>query len=264
MYDGLVENLGTANVVSYLPEIFMKSFDDKADVYNSTELVHETDSFDVIVFTPRSFYDKNFKTILNKKTSVIKIFLDLEDDFFLRNIFKHDEITFYFKRELITNINSFYWSYWYLRLFYGAVILPPIHRKVGLPVDKINFLPYKTAKIDEKEKKLKSLPLTIRWSNNAESQIKQEKDFDLFYCMKLGTVHERNVYFHKLKKYAASLNGIKTYIMPGEVPKGEYLSALSRSKASISIRGMGFDTDRYWEIPAFGSMLFSMKLPLKI
>lgn len=50
----------------------------------------------------------------------------------------------------------------------------------------------------------------------------------------------------------------------GEVPHHEYLRILSLSKFSVAIRGAGWDTLRYWEIPAQGSVLCRMPSPIEI
>ena len=44
----------------------------------------------------------------------------------------------------------------------------------------------------------------------------------------------------------------------------EYVKIVQKSKISISLPGLGFDTFRYWEIPFYGSCLLSPQLPIKI
>lgn len=50
----------------------------------------------------------------------------------------------------------------------------------------------------------------------------------------------------------------------GEVPHHKYLNILSNSKFSVAIRGAGWDTLRYWEIPAMGAVLCRMPSPIVI
>ncbi|MDQ1255810.1 MAG: hypothetical protein QG656_404, partial [Candidatus Hydrogenedentes bacterium] len=45
---------------------------------------------------------------------------------------------------------------------------------------------------------------------------------------------------------------------------GEYLLALRRARIGINIFGMGYDTVRYWELPANGCMLLSERPPIHI
>ncbi len=46
--------------------------------------------------------------------------------------------------------------------------------------------------------------------------------------------------------------------------QSEYTQALASSRIGINIFGGGFDTVRYWEIPAHGCMLLSERLPIRI
>jgi len=44
----------------------------------------------------------------------------------------------------------------------------------------------------------------------------------------------------------------------------EYVQALRASQIGINMFGFGYDTVRYWEVPAHGSMLLSERLPIRI
>ena len=44
----------------------------------------------------------------------------------------------------------------------------------------------------------------------------------------------------------------------------EYAERMLKHKIGLSLRGYGYDTSRYWELPAFGVMLFSEKLKMRI
>jgi hypothetical protein len=46
--------------------------------------------------------------------------------------------------------------------------------------------------------------------------------------------------------------------------KTAYNEALSRSIAGLSAKGVGWDTYRYWEVPYFGAILVSQRLPIVI
>lgn len=50
----------------------------------------------------------------------------------------------------------------------------------------------------------------------------------------------------------------------GEVPHHDYLHKLELSKFSVAVRGAGWDTLRYWEIPSRGAVLCRMPSPIKI
>lgn len=264
VYDGLIENLGAGNIFSYLPLIFNRNYGDTADSFNSEDFTDNLDSFDLIIFTPRSFYDTNFKHLLEHKTSTPKVFLDLEDDFFIRNIYKHEEIDLYFKRELYTSLQFLSTAKWYVRYMYGSQILPPVHRRIGIPQDLINSFPYKVAISDNGQSKLRPFPLTVRIEYPLTTLKEHSAENDLFFCLTLSTVPDRHRYYRAIKKWSMDGNTFKKFISSGGVPKDRYVELLSGSKAAISVRGMGYDTDRYWEIPRFGSTLFSQKIPIFI
>ena len=263
-YEGLSENIGRDNIFSFLPEIFMKKYGDKADSYDSSNVSEVLDDFDVIVFTPRSFYEKTFSRILNHKSNVLKVFLDLEDDFFLRNIYKSNEIKLYFKRELLRNVSISDTIRWYPRYLYGSQVLPPIHRKIGLPYNFIESLPYKIAVKNEKERKLKSLPLTVSLNNWNLNDPEKDRSLDLFFCLTLSTIHERHSFYRKARRLKYGSNPLKSIVCGGGMPKNEYIQNMMNSKVAVSIRGMGYDTDRYWEIPKYGAALFSQRIPIEI
>jgi hypothetical protein len=42
-----------------------------------------------------------------------------------------------------------------------------------------------------------------------------------------------------------------------DLPWGDYIELLSRSRIAVSVRGLGYDTYRYWEIPYAGALLLS-------
>lgn len=47
-------------------------------------------------------------------------------------------------------------------------------------------------------------------------------------------------------------------------PQEQYLALLRESRMGLNCFGFGFDTVRYWELPAQGAMLFSERLPIRI
>ena len=61
-----------------------------------------------------------------------------------------------------------------------------------------------------------------------------------FDCAENGTIKGENMYSFKRKG-------------------NTYLQELGKCRINLSLRGGGFDTLRYWEIPAVGSMLISEK-----
>ena len=235
IYDGFVDVIGKKNVTSFLPQTFHKNYGDEADTYDSASL--SPDDYDLIVFTPRSFYDKNFKTFLD--AGDINVFMDLEDDFFLRNIYKNPSISVYFKREIYTVLPAST-PVWYTRYFYGSQFLPPIHRKIGIPAHLIDSLPYSIARVGHNNRKLRTLSLTIRNGDIPTDSdiISFRRNIDLFFCLTLSTIRVRHVYDRKIWGWTRSQKMI-SFIRSGGVPKNFYSNRLLSSKAAISLRGMG-------------------------
>lgn len=259
------DNAGISKVQTYLPEVVRKGYGDLADTYDSEDLMQTLDEYDLIVFSAKSFYDRNFDKILNSNTSSLKVFFDVEDDFLMRNVYKNPNISYYFKRELFTSLPPFYTLKWYFRHLYGSQILPPVHRKIGLPKHLIPSLPYKIAHTNGGDSKLRPFPLTIQPDRRYIRSPEDERNTDIFFCLSLKTISERHQYFSYIEKWLADENGKLTgNISNGGLSKDEYLKELSNSKAGISVRGMGMDTDRYWETACYGALLFSQKVPLLI
>jgi len=44
----------------------------------------------------------------------------------------------------------------------------------------------------------------------------------------------------------------------------DYVKVMKASRVGLNIFGMGFDTVRYWELPAHGCMLFAERLPIRV
>lgn len=265
IYKGMVRNLGENSVTTYLPEIFVRSYGDLTDSTDSSCLLHRIDDYDLVVFSPRSFYDENFKKFLKYTGNVTKVFLDIEDDFLLRNIYKSPEIRFYFKRELITRVPRASKTKWYVRHIYGSQILPPVHRKIGLPKNRLLSLPYKIASENDADAKLLPFPLTIDPDPRFAGSGYDDRQLDLFVCLVPKTIRERHHYYDFFRRWTEETGAeMKGVVSKGGLPRDEYLKFLTSSKSSISVRGMGYDTDRYWEIPCYKSALFTPKPPIVI
>lgn len=52
--------------------------------------------------------------------------------------------------------------------------------------------------------------------------------------------------------------------LDGEYPQEVYLDRIGRSRIGICLFGYGFDTVRYWELPAHGAALFAERLPIRV
>lgn len=262
IYIGFAENAGARNITSYLPYNYHVRYGDVSDISDTTPVLDKIDSYDLMVFSPRSFMDPNFSKILNSQSSSTKIFIDNDDDFFVRRIYTHNQIKFYFKRELYSAFDSSaYKSEWTIRYLYGGYIFEPINDKA--PIAKswgYMALPYAFAVKSKRLKKLFSYPVTVQPQKIPE----MKRTTDLFFSMPLKTVNDRKLYYKTLirlqRKYASSKMIIKT----GGLPKDMYLKNIKAAKCSVAVRGGGYDSDRYWEIPCYGAALLAQKTPLAI
>lgn len=267
IYKGFEKLVGERNVVSYLPAQFVLSYPElksqkKYDILDTTKICDNLDRFDLIVFSQRSCLDPKFDCILKANTSATKIFVDYEDDFFVRNIYKHKEIKYYFKRELYNRMPFSFAAEWYARYFYGEYFFMSLHNKLNLSNGlKWEFLPYKIAVSKPEFVKLMPFPLSV---DTVKLKSRYDRDIDLFFSMSLHRLQERHTYYKYLNKTKSEYEDRNIEIGKGEFTRDEYLNKLAHSKASVSLRGMGYDCDRYWEIPGYGAMLLSQKIPLTI
>jgi hypothetical protein len=242
------EKLGNKNIEFFNLKDNIKDFD--------------MDKYDLIVFQAESFFDKNLTKILNYNTSATKIYCDLDDDFFIKRIYNNDNINLYFKRELYKNISLSYKLEWSLRYTYGRYIITPTYRNYNI-YGYINTLSFPLCfGTIGKSKKLKSINLFSKIPNRIDAN----REIDLSFMMNFTDISARKNVYNFLtnlqinEKYKNHNLFIPHYYMKKE----QYLNKLSDSKASISIRGMGWDTFRYWEIPSYGAMLISQRLPIII
>jgi hypothetical protein len=65
-------------------------------------------------------------------------------------------------------------------------------------------------------------------------------------------------------KYLEPIEKIRGEKFSGHISQKVYAHLLLSSKIGLNLRGFGYDTMRYWEIPAHATMLFSEKLKIQI
>ena len=265
LYEGFVKVAGNRNIFLYKASDYSAKttpfkIENKMKTLNDHEIKEKADDFDYIFFFNSAFLDKNFYSVLNTQTSAKKIFIDQMDDFFVRRIYKHPEISYYFKRELYKqSLSVVKNTEWYLRYLYELTRSPGIKNK------RLRWFSYWNMPIGsayvKKFNDVKSLPLTISTYRKKINFLKRRK-FDISFIGHLDNL-ERAKYIHLLKEYSDKI-GISNKISDRRVEKGVYFSTIKKSKAGISVRGTGYDTFRYWEIPAYGAALISQRNPLVI
>ena len=262
LYNGFSDIAGKNNVFFYKPEDYKISDTqinllDYKNVYGNNVL-REIDNFDYILFFNSSFLDKDFYAVLNKKTNVKKIFIDGIDDFFIRRIYKHPEISYYFKRELyqrpIPNLKKLEWI---SRYYYE------LSRTPGTSGKKKHWFSYWNLPIGlsyQKKFNLAPIPLTV--ANPVKHKIKKYRSYDLSFVGHNNNP-ERKRYIKILNGYLTK-NKIKGFISTKIVNKERYIKIIKNSKSGLSSRGAGYDTWRYWEIPCYGTALLAQRTSIKI
>lgn len=217
------------------------------------------DDFDAILFFNNAFLDEDFDYVLNKPTSTTKVFIDGIDDFFIRKIYHHPEIKYYFKREVYRHGFPFrYNAEWSVRYLYELMRTAGTEGKKRMWFSKWN-LPIGIAHVD-RFRDIHPFPLTMVKPPPIKGQTKKEYDVSFIGH---NNNPERASYIDDINELKDTLN-LRALISTQIISRNEYLKSLKSSKAGLSLRGTGYDTWRYWEIPACGAMLLSQALPVLI
>jgi hypothetical protein len=262
LYDGFSDLIGKNNVFFYKPEDYriedtQINILDCKNVYGN-EVLEEIDNFDYILFFNSAFLDKYFYAVLNKKSNVRKIFIDGIDDFFIRRIYKHPEISYYFKRELYKwPIKKLKKLEWMLR-YYNE-----LNRTPGTAGKKKHWLSYWNLPIGlSHQKKFNLLPMPLTVANPVKYKIKKARSYEVSFVGHNNNP-ERKMYVKMLYEYLTK-NKIKDFISTKIVDKERYIEIIKHSKSGLSTRGTGYDTWRYWEIPCYGTALLAQRTPINI
>lgn len=85
--------------------------------------------------------------------------------------------------------------------------------------------------------------------------LRSERDIPLFWA---GKPHGTRRHWLERARQITGLSLNETY------PPDQYKNALLRARTGLNLAGGGFDTVRYWEIPAHGALLLSESLPIEI
>ncbi len=70
--------------------------------------------------------------------------------------------------------------------------------------------------------------------------------------------------FGTRRYYLEGLEQLLGKPFPNNLSQQEYAQALLNARIGINLAGAGFDTVRYWELPAHGTMMLSERLPIRI
>ena len=264
LYKGLIGNLNKNSIFLYAPVStkLPAYFNNKlSQTIFGEDIKDKIDDFDLILFTNTALFDKYFGFALDRDSEIKRIFIDGVDDFFVRRIYKHPNINFYLKRELYDYIKPRIVTEWTFRYLIEQLKLQrkgllKINNKWNIPISIANRHAYS---------KLRPFPLTV--PNVNKQKFTKRRDTVVSF-----TGHFNNP---DRKRYVATAQnlckefGLKNteYYLSNykrEFTNINYINMLERSKLAMSIRGTGYDTFRYWEIPYHGAALLSQKIPIFI
>lgn len=111
----------------------------------------------------------------------------------------------------------------------------------------------------------KCLPLPFGLVRNYELGDKPIKHRKIDIAFLMGpTSQVRTDYYKVIEQIKESNKHLNIVSNLEPIPYSEYVSTLKDSKIGISLRGAGWDTYRYWEIPFCGAVLFSETLQIEI
>jgi hypothetical protein len=167
-------------------------------------------------------------------------FLDGEDDIFVLGVHRHVER--YFKREIVLP---------------GAAsrpgeVLRRAHRLLRRGRENRDTLadPVRVARSGDR----RLIPLPFAWAGPLPERRPIEHDVAF---LARPTSYVRVVIRNALERLAAEGVRVRLLAEGESLSWREYIDILRRSRIGVSVRGGGFDTYRYWEVPAAGALLLS-------
>ncbi|MGC9069043.1 MAG: glycosyltransferase family protein [Thermoprotei archaeon] len=249
------------NMVNYpVPKIFCLLGSEKYTISDFPDLT----DYDLIIC---NFLRGDTPLILKKIFSHINveippiIFIDGEDDFYVRNLYKKKYIIRYFKREVLTRFpENFHWYLINSVKRYFLKTMNNVSNPYYLKFNKLIYIAY-----DNHLTKINPLNLTIPdygFNPNYNSKI-----YDISFIVNPTSPLRIKVYYELLR--ISRKHKLNSFLYLGEsfssgIPWYKYVKIIAKSKLSVSIPGGGFDTYRYWEIPYHGTALISWEPWIKI
>jgi hypothetical protein len=185
------------------------------------------------------------------------LFIDGEDDFYVRNVIKEKRILKYFKREILISLPK--------DLLFN-VIKPIGHYLLMSTSARLSRYEYlglcKPICIAYDGFPAKASPLNLTIPDYGFRPDYDNKIYDLSFIANATSKLRIKIYYELLK--ISKMYKLKFFVYLGTkfcsgIPWRRYAEIIAKSKLSISVPGAGFDTYRYWEIPYYGAALVSWK-----
>ncbi len=251
VYHGLVMLLGPENVVEHPenerfhgavppdPRVPMLSFDfPRPSTRDLAELLHWADA--IVIASLRDSVIEYVRRVLESKPRKPVVVVDGEDHPYVRGI--APSVDAYFKRETLRRAIRLRARMplrrWYHRRNYPDRWTDPLRREIDVATAG--------------SRKVVPLPFGVI---DTGFQPAAEKDVDVTFLAR-PTSPERAAVTDAL--LALGRDGAVVQSAPeSALPWADYMRLLSRSRIGVSVRGLGYDTYRYWEIPYAGTLLLA-------
>ena len=239
---------------------------------NDPDAINRLDDFDLILVGafPKKNSVPNIEPILRKASDRFFI-LDGGDDWYIKRA--NEFCSVYFKRELmnrrVPNLKEFVArrlgdrrgnsapeiiKFWKEEVI-GDIMRADLKKTIANVMGKLYY----------RNRNFKPMNLSV--ASHSFDKYRGEKEYDIFFITSSGSASRR--YFADKVSEFAKKAGLKAFVgvtgsFYGGVPWNEYIEKMQQSKVAIAYPGNGFDTIRYWEIPYYGSVLASPRLPIVI
>ena len=251
VYHGLVSLLGVESVIEYPPLDRYHSPPPHDALYPHVwfdfpeppraalpELVGWADA--VVLGSLRPGVRSAVDEVLKMSSRPPVALLDGEDDPFVLGVVSRIDV--YFKREILASSTA------------GAPreILRRVHRLARKPFETRDPLrsPVRVARASDR----RLTPLPLAWIGQLPEP--QPAEFDVAF-LSGPTSPVREVVRRQLEQLRAEGLHIRLLEEGERLGWHDYIRVLARSRIGVSVRGGGYDTYRYWEIPSAGSLLLA-------
>ncbi len=251
LYHGLVTLLGADNVVEYPenaryhgggpvdPQVPMLSFDfPRATTPGLRELVTQADA--IVIASLRDDVVDDVRRVLELRGSTPTAFVDGEDHPYVRGI--ADQVDVYFKRETLRRSIRLRARMPLRRVYhrrrYSESWSDPLRREIAVATAG--------------SRAVVPLPFAIIETGFEPSG---ERDVDVAFLASPTSPERAGVAagLRELERDGAVVQSATA----ASLSWPDYMQLLARSKIAVSVRGLGYDTYRYWEIPYAGALLLS-------
>jgi hypothetical protein len=255
VFDGLVQLLGAGNVIDWPenaryhgvgldPTIPMLYADlPRRPQRELDELLASVDA--VVIASLRPDVHGAVRRVLRARAGLPVAFVDGEDDPYVRGIVR--EVDVYFKREtLLSRPAALSLARPIRNLRYALrrdaeLWSEPLSRRVGVATVGDSRL----------------APLPFAAVVRSPPPPRSDRYDIAFLAMASNPMRERVVRELRALEREGYRVALRATGYHDHVPWGEYIQLLASSRIGISVRGAGFDTYRYWEVPYSGALLLA-------